>query len=223
MTTDFQRKIDALLERLQREAMLTISLLESAIVAFRDCDAAAAAAIRRRDDEIDAEEVRIEEHTLRLIALHQPVAGDLRRLTLVIKANADLERIADHAMGLCKVVQQLDEPHPVKWPQAVSEMASRVVPRAHEGLRALQRLDARLAEQIITADQTMDMLWRRAFEEIETAATRGDLSMRAALLAFRAGRELERISDLVSNIAEDIIYMQTGRIVRHTKLVPKPA
>lgn len=218
MKTEFHTELESLLQRLQREALLTVELLEHAVGAFKVCDKAAAAAIRRRDDEIDREEVKIEEETLRLMALHQPVASDLRRLTLVIKVNADLERIADHGMGLCKVVQLLDEPHPVSWPLAVVEMADRIVPRAHEAVRTLQRLDAQSAERLIQNDATMDMLWRRAFEEIEAAAQHGRLSMRAALLAFRAGRELERIADLFSSVCEDIIYMQTGRIVRHTKV-----
>lgn len=217
--TEFAEELGGLMRRLEREAMLIIEMIESGIGAFKNCDVSAAAAVRRRDDEVDREEVRIEEEALRLIALHQPVASDLRRLTLIIKANADLERVADHATGLCKSVLQLEEPGPIHWPPALLEMADRLLPRAHEAVRALQRLDAKLAEQIISDDETMDTLWRRAFEEIEQGAQVGRLSVRASLLAFRAGRELERISDLLANICEDIIYMQTGRIVRHAKRI----
>lgn len=215
--TEFADELGGLMRRLEREAMLIIEMIESGVTAFKNCDAAAAAAVRRRDDEVDREEVRIEEEALRLIALHQPVASDLRRLTLILKSNADLERVADHATGLCKSVLQLEEPGPIAWPPALLEMADRLLPRAHEAVRALQRMDLKLAEQIINDDETMDTLWRRAFEEIEQAALSGRMSVRASLLAFRAGRELERISDLLANICEDIVYMQSGRIVRHAK------
>lgn len=217
MKTTFAHELDNLMDRLHGEARLTVELLEAALDAFRSLDQDAARATRRRDADIDREEVHIEEETLRLIALHQPVALDLRKLTLIIKANADLERIADHATGVCKCVTGLLEPSRVKWPASLLEMADRMVPRAHEAIRALQTKDAKLAEQIVRGDETLDQLWRQAFNEIEQSVADGDLSVRAALLAHRAGRDLERIGDLWGAICEDIIYMQTGRIIRHDK------
>lgn len=220
--TEFASELQSLMRRLEGEAMIIIEMLEAGIGALKNTDVSAAAAVRRRDDEVDTEEVKIEQEALRLIALHQPVASDLRRLTLIIKVNADLERVADHVTGVCKSVLQLEEPGPIAWPPALIEMADRVPPRAHETVRALQRLDAALAERVITGDETMDTLWRRTFEEIEHGAQTGRISVRASLLAFRAGRELERISDLFANICEDIVYMQTGRIIRHAKRAAAP-
>lgn len=215
--TDFHQQLDALNERLHREGRLAVEIVEAAIDALRRCDRDAAAAVRKRDTEVDVEEVRIEEETVRMIALHQPVASDLRRLMLIIKANADLERIADHASGVCKTVLYLSETDPPRWPPALLEMADRVLPLAHETLKALQTQDASAAERIIGDDETLDRLGRRAFEEIEHATASGRLTPRAAMLAYRASREFERISDLLGNVCEDVIYAKTGRIVRHAK------
>lgn len=217
MKTSFATELDNLMDRLHGEARLTVEMLEMALDAFRSMDKDAARATRRKDSDIDREEVHIEEETVRLIALHQPVALDLRKLTLIIKVNADLERIADHATGVCKCVIGLLDTSRVRWPASLLEMADRMVPRAHEAVRALQSKDAKLAEQVVRGDETMDRLWREAFGEIEQGVEKGDLTVRAALFAHRAGRELERIGDLWGAICEDIIYMQTGRIIRHDK------
>lgn len=214
---EFDDELAALVQRLYREGVLAVELLEGAIDAFKRVDRDQAARVRKRDDEVDREEVLIEEEAIRLIALHQPVAVDLRRLMLVIKVNADIERIADHAAGVCKTVLYLKGAPAPTWPTSLVDMADRVLPRAHETLRAFQSQDDAAAERIIKNDRTLDILAKRAFEEIEQTEGAGRISANAALLAFRASRELERVSDLLGSICEDIIYMQTGRIVRHTK------
>lgn len=225
---EYDDELSALVQRLYREGVLAVELLEGAVNALKRSDRDLARRIRQRDDEIDIEEVKIEEEAIRLIALHQPVARDLRRLMLVIKVNADIERIADHASGICKSVLYLKDPGEPAWPTSLVEMADRVIPRAHETLRAFQTHDADAAERLIRNDKTLDILAKRAFEEIEHAEGAGRISGNAALLAFRASREIERASDLLGSICEDIIYMQTGRIVRHTKnndpaASPRPA
>lgn len=221
--TEFHAALDALHHRLCREGMLALELLEAAVVAFKQCDRDAARSLRARDTEVDEEEVHIEEETVRLIALHQPVARDLRRLMLIIKSNADIERIADHAMGLCKSVLYLDKAETPIWPTALLDMADRVIPRGHDAVRALQALDSDAAQRLIDEDSTLDLLAKRAFEEIERSESTERLTNRAALLAFRASREIERISDLVGAICEDIVYSRTGRIIRHAKRLNPPA
>ncbi len=220
--TEFHAALEALHHRLCREGMLALELLEAAVAALKVCDRSAAKSLRARDTEVDQEEVHIEEETVRLIALHQPVARDLRRLMLIIKSNADIERIADHAMGLCKSVLYLDKAENPAWPTALLDMADRVIPRSHDAIRALQELDADAAQRLIDEDSTLDTLARRAFEEIEQAESTETLSNRAALLAFRASREIERISDLLGAICEDIVYTRTGRIIRHAKRLNPP-
>lgn len=203
--------------RLQSEAVLAIELVEQAVRALRDCDADSAAEVRRRDTEVDAEEVRIEEECIRVIALHQPVARDLRALMIIIKANADLERIADHATGIAKAVVFLGDEHTARWPTSLLELGERIIPLCHETVRALGQSDGAAAQRIIDSDDTIDRLARQVVEEVEQGIGAGTLTRRAGLLAYRASRDLERIGDLCANICEDIVYAATGRIVRHAK------
>ncbi|MBX3351763.1 MAG: phosphate signaling complex protein PhoU [Phycisphaeraceae bacterium] len=224
---EFDDALDGLYRSLLNEGALAVRQVELAIKAFREVDREAATEVRKGDDEVDAEEVRIEEECLRLIATHHPVARDLRRIMAVIKINAELERIADHATGLCKAVLYLDREDAgaqgsIIWQPSLLEMADRILPRAHETLRALQRMDPAIALTIIRGDETLDVLAKRAFEEIEQDDNEGRISARTAMLAFRASRELERISDLLGSVCEDIIYMDTGRIVRHGTMPGSP-
>ena len=203
--------------RLQREAVLAVELVEQAVRALRECDRAGAAEVRRRDTEIDREEIRIEEECIRLIALHQPVARDLRSLMIVIKVNADLERIADHATGVAKAVAYLQDDERPAWPAALIDLGERVIPLCHDTMRAMGQRDGDAALRLIESDKTLDRLTKRVVTEVEAAIGDGTLSRRAGLLAFRASRDLERIGDLCANICEDVVYASTGRIVRHAK------
>ncbi|RMH27839.1 MAG: phosphate transport system regulatory protein PhoU [Planctomycetota bacterium] len=209
-------------DRLQREAVVAVELVEQAVRALRSCDRALASEVRRRDTEVDREEIRIEEECIRLIALHQPVARDLRSLMIVIKVNADLERIADHATGVAKAVAYLGEAERPAWPRALLDLGERVIPLCHDTVRALGQRDGAAAQSLIGADKTLDRLTKKVVEEVESAIADGSLSRRAGLLAFRASRDLERIGDLCVNICEDIVYADTGRIVRHAGKLGEP-
>lgn len=210
-------EIDCLTSRLQSEAVLAVELVEQAVTALRNCDKESASDVRRRDTEVDEEEVRIEEECIRLIALHQPVARDLRALMIVIKANGDIERIADHASGVAKAVSYLGDEAPPTWPTSLIELAERTIPLCHDTVRALGQRDEASARAIINGDDIIDRLTREVVEEVEESIGAGSLTRRAGLLAFRASRDLERIGDLCANICEDILYVRTGKIVRHAK------
>jgi len=216
----FDAEVRGLKERLLREATLAFGMLEGALDALWTLDRAAAQTIRERDDRVDAEEVAIEENCLRLLTLQAPVARDLRLLTFVLKVNADLERIADHAKGIAKVVKKFppgDPPAPPKWPTALVELGQRVPMACHQLLRALLDEDPEAARAVVANDQTIDALHRQLFEEtLDLMGTRPN-SQATGLLVYRLGRELERIGDLLTNIAEDIIYLRTGQIVRHER------
>ncbi len=213
----FDSEVRSLKERLLREATLAIGMLEGALDALWKLDRTAAQTIRERDDRVDAEEVAIEESALRLLTLQAPVARDLRLLTFVLKVNADLERIADHAKGIAKVVKKFPSGEPPKWPTALVELGQRVPMACHQLLRALLDEDADAARAVVANDQTIDTLHRQLFEETLDLMGTQPNSQATGLLVYRLGRELERIGDLLTNIAEDIIYLRTGQIVRHER------
>lgn len=213
----FDAEVRSLKERLLREATLAIGMLEGALDALWKLDRVAAQAIRERDERVDAEEVAIEESALRLLTLQAPVARDLRLLTFVLKVNADLERIADHAKSIAKVVKKFPSGAPPQWPTALSELGQRVPIACHQLLRALLDEDAEAAKQVVANDQTIDSLHRQLFEEtLDLMGTKPN-SQATGLLVYRLGRELERVGDLLTNIAEDIIFLRTGQIVRHER------
>ncbi len=211
----FDRSVVALKSRLVKEATTAVGMLEAALDALWRLDGAAAREVRRRDDSIDREEVEIEQECLRLLALQQPFARDFRVITFILKVNNDIERVADHASSIAKITTRLEPSGPIRWPTSLQEIAARVPVMCHTTMRALLDENATLAAQIVVEDKTIDALERRLFDETEEMMRQDETFLRAGLLIYRIGRELERIGDLMKNIAEDVIYLATGSIVRH--------
>src|SRR5690606_3239846 len=133
------------------------------------------------------------------------------------RVNSDIERVADHASSIAKVTTRLDTSRPVQWPTALVEMGQRVPVMCHSLLRAVLDEDTAIARQIVNEDKTIDRLEKRLFEETEAMMRADPGTIRNGLLIYRVGRELERVGDLMKNIAEDVIYLDTGSIVRHEK------
>lgn len=211
----FDRSLAQLKRRLVQEATSAIGMLEAALDALWKLDSAAAREVRRRDDRIDAEEVEIEQECFRLLALEQPVARDFRIITFILKVNADIERVADHASSVAKVAMKLAGSGPVKWPTALMELGQRVPAMCHTLLRSVLDEDPNLAATIVVEDKIIDELEKKLFDETVDLMRGEDGALKGGLLIYRVGRELERIGDLMKNIAEDVIYLATGAIVRH--------
>ncbi len=214
----FDRKLISLKRRLVREATEAISMLERALDALWRLDRQAAAEVRRTDDNIDLEEVQIEQECFSLLTLHHVFARDFRVVTFVLKVNHDIERVADHASSIAKIVGRIQGSTPPVWPTALVELGQRVPVRCHELLRAVLDEDVAAAQALVVKDKTIDGLDARLFGET-VEFMQGDHSsiesLSNGLLIHRAGRELERVGDLMSNIAEEVVYLATGDIVRH--------
>ena len=211
----FDRSLAQLKRRLVQEATVAIGMLEAAVECLWKLDVQGAQQVRARDDRVDKEEVEIEAECFRLLALQQPFARDLRAITFILKVNSDIERVADHASGIAKVAGRIDAAHPPKWPTSLLEMGQRVPVMCHSLLRAVLDEDAQTAAQVVKEDETIDLLEKRLFDEAEAYMRLERDNLRNGLLIYRAGRELERVGDLMKNIAEDVIYLATGSIVRH--------
>lgn len=215
--TQIDREIGEIKDRLVREATAAVGMVEASLEALWKLDREAAKETRKRDAGIDREEVEIEAACLRVIALLGPVAKDLRQMTFVLKVNADVERVADHACAIAKVVRKLPEGAAPKWPVALTELGQRVPMVCHHLLRTLRDEDAEAAKQIVVGDDVIDALHKRLFDETLEMMDATPTSQAVGLLVYRVGRELERIADLMTNIAEDIVYLKTGQIIRHSK------
>ncbi len=169
----------------------------------------------RRDSEIDRAEVRIEEDCLKMLALHQPVAADLRRVTTMMKVNNDLERMADLA---CNIAQRADSlcTHPeFPIPNGINEMATMVTRMVRASLDAFVRNDSAMARSVIVMDDPLDAKNVQVIGVLAESIQRDPSQVEAALHAFSASRHLEQIGDLAVSIAEDVIYMVDGVIIRH--------
>lgn len=209
--------------RLTDEATVVVGMLESALTALFELDTQRANEILTTDDRVDREEVAIEEACFRVMTLQAPVARDFRMLTFILKVNADVERVADHACSISKVTLKLADAPAPPWPTSLVELGQRVPMTCHALLRAMHDEDAAAAKEIVLDDKTIDRLNRRLFDEVldfmgnppphSSEAT----THATGLLLYRVGRELERVGDLMTNIAEDIVYLATGEIIRHEK------
>jgi phosphate transport system protein len=218
----FERELGELKRRLVREAVQAVAMLEQALAALWKLDKNAAREIRRRDDTIDREEVAIEQAALRVMALQHPYGRDFRVLAFVLKVNADVERVADHATSIAKVAMRIERAEPPAWPTALVELGQRVPMMCHALLRALMDEDADAAREVVKSDETIDELDRRLFAETVEWMEAHPGEPQIGILITRLGRELERVGDLMASIAEDIVYVATGAIIRHEKRMKNP-
>ncbi len=216
MTIHLDAEIDKLKQRLLALSALVEESLHKAVDGYLETNQALADYVIDRDNEIDRLEVEVEEDCLKILALHQPVANDLRFIVAVLKMNNDLERIGDLATNIAqrtKSLVKLDE-SPL-FAKNIEQMTTGARKMLKQSLEALIKVDEELAKGVREADNEVDDLnrntYRLAMEKIETEPT----SLNRVLLSLSVSRNLERIADLATNIAEDVIYMISGEIVRH--------
>ncbi len=214
-----QAEIASVKRRLIRQGTIAIGMLEAAIDALWALDAEVAQHVREQDNAVDEEEVAIEEACYRSLALTHPVARDFRVLAAILKVNHDVERVADHACSIAKSAIRLSKLSIVpRYPMSLRDLAERVPATCHTLLRALMDEDIAIAREIVAGDKLLDKLDTGAFTELTEQIAGGNQDEAAAgLLMYRVGRDLERVGDLMKNIAEDLVYLETGQIVRHQK------
>jgi len=210
-------EVASLKRRLFREATMAIDMLERALEALWAGDAASATAVRQRDDRIDLEEVAIEQQCYRLMTMEHPIARDFRVLAFILRVNADVERVADHAVSISKIVQRMDGRPSPQWPTALRELGNRVPLMCHALLRAVMDEDLDEARRLVRADSVIDGLDAQIFEESKELMRKDADALDVGMYAYRIGRELERVGDLMAGIAEDVVYLVTGEIIRHEK------
>lgn len=182
-------------------------------VALRD--AAQARRVINGDAAIDEREVDIEENCLQLLALYQPVATDLRFIMAVFKINSDLERIGDLAVDIAERAQSIAERPDVPYLFDFDEMAARTQRMVRGSLDALITLNIALAREICAADDEVDEMHRAMYGHLQNGILQDPENIQTYIMYLGISRHLERIADHATNIAEDVIYMVDGEIVRH--------
>jgi phosphate transport system protein len=216
----------ALMEGIARleKALLAVaarveSNLRKAVAALIERDPTAAGEIERDDREVDRIEVDVEQEGLKLLALHQPVAVDLRHVVAVIKINGDLERIGDLAVNVAERAASLAMSEPVPHMPAFADMTGRVLDMLRTALAALVDGDTQLARKVLSMDAEVDDMLRGMYARVLDALHEEPRRAADYLHVLSASGHLERVADHATNVAEDVIYMQEGVIVRHGRTV----
>jgi len=189
--------------------------LHRAVKALQERDDKIAQKVIESDHEIDNMEVDLEEECLKLLALHQPVATDLRFIVAVLKINNDLERIGDLSVNIAERAKFLAFQPPVHLPLDFRSMANVVQQMLKKSLDALVNMDKQLAGEVIDADDRVDNMNRNMYQQIQEAIIQNPDQIESLIHLLSTSRHLERIADQTTNIAEDVIYMIKGEIVRH--------
>lgn len=173
--------------------------------------------LEARDDEIDRWDVQIEEDCLKILALHQPVAVDLRRITTVLKISAELERVADLAVNISERARGLAACPDIAIPDRLHEMATYSLEMLHHSIDAFVELDSDLARDVCNRDDHVDQLNREIINELIEYMRNHPDQIEAAIQLFSASRHVERVADHATNIAEDVVYLVEGQIIRHRR------
>ena len=207
------------LEHLDKELLILSSMVEDAtnraMLALVDRRLDLARQVMREDDRINHREVLIEEECLKMLALHQPVAADLRFIVAVLKVNNDLERMGDLAVNIAERAAYLATREPLQVSLDFPKMAEGVRDMVRKSLDALSNMNPRLARHVLSMDDEIDEANRKMFDILQELMHRDSSTIERAVHLLSASRYLERIADLATNIAQDVVYMAEGRLIRH--------
>lgn len=219
MTQDVRRHFHDDLNQV-KVRLLTMSgeaeaALGVAVQALLERDAAKAGGVITGDGRIDAMEVEIEEQCIDLLALHQPMARDLRMLTSALKIANDLERVGDHAVNIAESAERLAQSRPITPEPEILEMARLARGMLSDALEAFIRGDTAAAREVCRRDDRVDALHRSVFRILLTQMTQDPQNIGAGMELFLVSRNLERVADLATNIGEDVVFLVEGKSIKH--------
>lgn len=215
MTKHIERQIESLKERILRLGTLVEEAISKSITALINRDRSLAQRVIVNDSEIDAMEVEVEEECLKMLALYQPVAADLRFVVAALKINNDLERMGDLARNIAKRVTQLEGGDPYDLPPEIRTMATQAQEMVRQCLDAVVKRDPTLARQVREEDDIVDEARQRIQRRVLQGIKDHPENVENLLRINSVSKHIERIADMATNIAEDVVYMVEGDIVRH--------
>jgi phosphate transport system protein len=211
----FQDELDALNSRLVAMAGLAESAVRNAVAALLGRDPEMAKRVIDGDHAVDSLEIEIEDRSINLLALQQPMAKDLRLIAMAMQISKDLERVGDHAVNIAEKVHWLVESPFFPILPEIEEMVRVATGMLNDSLDAFVRGDTRLAREILARDDRVDELHKNTFRILLTHMMEDPRKISAGMDLLLVSSNLERIADLATNISEDVIYQVEGRLVRH--------
>lgn len=204
-------------------ASLVVDSLEKSVQAACEGRFDLISDVENEEVDSDRREVEIEQECLRILALYEPVASDLRRMATVLKVNRDWERIADLALRVARRARKLARNHSgVSMPEALKTLARDVLAQVRSSYLALAARDAAAARSVIASDKAIDLQYHAIRKEFKASLRAHPEQLDAWLLLMNTARNLERIADHASGIAQTVVYLQEGVIIRHTPEGPSP-
>lgn len=215
MSIHLVRDMELLQQQLLTMCEMAAEAIHCGVDALGHPDPEATRELSEKDDEIDRFDVEIEDSCLKILALHQPVATDLRRVTAVLKISSELERIADLGVNIAERATSLCALPSIAIPEKLRLMSQKAVDMLDRSILAYVQLDTKLARKICSEDDEVDALNREIIEELTALMQKQPELIEPAMHLFSASRNVERVADHATNIAEDVIYLVEGDIVRH--------
>lgn len=220
MQRHFDEELKNLKARLLRMGELAEDQIQKALTALVERDSDLARQVIIRDHQVNALDVETDEECLRLLALHQPAARDLRLITTAMKISTELERISDLAENISERALELNEEPQLKPYIDIPRMGSWAVTMVRESLDAFVKGDAVLARKVLKDDDFIDDLIEQLFRELLSFMLEDTRTISRAIRLMFVAKYLERIADHATNIAELVVYLVEGKIIRHTGSAP---
>jgi phosphate transport system protein len=211
----FQDDLDALKQRLLAMGGLAEERVREAVRGLMDRDAAALDAVLIGDQPINDLHIELDDRCFKLLALHQPMAADLRVIVAAVKINTDLERVGDLAVNIAEAGKRYLRHAPVKPLIDIPRMGELAQSMLRDALDAFVRRDMALAEAVLRQDDIVDGLKSQIFRELLTYMLQTPATIEPALDLILVSRHLERIGDHATNVAEDVIFILSAKDVRH--------
>ena len=218
MSLHLHRDLDKLKKEVLRLGNMVELAINNAFLALNNRDSSIVEEVLTNEEQINEMEVQIEEECLKILALHQPVAVDLRFLVVVLKVNNDLERMGDIAKNIAERAKDLMESDVIPdLGQPMQGLPDLVRTMVRSSLDSLVKLDDQLARKIIEMDDEVDQINRDMYAAAKRLIAEQPSVADSAINLLSCSRNMERIGDLATNIAEDVIFVVEGKVVRHAE------
>ena len=215
MKRHFDDELKKLKEKVYKMGLLVEKAIEGAASALFERDSVKAQTVLKGDQEINLYEIEIDELGHELIALYQPAAVDLRLITMVLKITNDLERMGDQAVNIAEKALVINQEPPLKPYQDLPRMANESRRMVRDALDAFMQSDPEKAKRILEEDDCVDEINDRLYEDVQKILAENPQYVRTGVSLIMISHNFERIGDLATNIAEDVIYLRRGIDVRH--------
>jgi len=215
MERHFDQDLQQLKERILYMGSLAETMIHMAIKALTERRLELTQKVYQHEEEVNKLQIEVDDRCLKMIALHQPAASDLRFLAAGMKINADLERIGDQAVNICQTTEFLLKEAPLKPLIDVPRMAEIATEMLKNALDSFVQKDENLARSVLVRDDEVDQLKEQVFRELLTFMLSDPSTIKRALDLILISRNLERIADHATNIAEDVVFVVAGKDIRH--------